>query len=349
MKKTALLLLLTISTFAACSTNNSNSEVEVSGILVLNEGNFGQSNASITLYNTETKVATQNKYENVNGVPLGDVLQSVTEINDRLYLVINNSSKIIVADKESLKNIASIQLEEGAAPRNIIQVDENKAYITNLYTHSVSVLNLSDNTITKSIAVGENPEGIAVVNNKAFVANSGFGNGNTVSVINVNTDEVEKTITVADNPISVVAQSNGNVWVVCVGSYGDWNNPDDNGTPGEVYILNGTSGEIVSTLEVGGHPGDLVLHEKDSKAYLANGNVVMQIDMNNLSISNSTFIKRNLYSLGLSTFDDGDYLWGTDAKNFAQAGLAIQYDLNGAQIDSFSTGIIPGGFYFITE
>lgn len=350
MKQTSLVLtLLMVLSFTACDSNNSNSGNELSGVIVLNEGNFGQSNASITAYNMETKVVTQNSYENENGVPIGDVLQSVTEINDRLYFSINNSNKIEVVDKESLKKIASIQLGEGGSPRTIAQVNDTKAYITSLYGNSVIVISLTDNTVSKSINVGQNPEGIAVVGNRAYVANSGFGNGNTVSVINTDTDKVIETITVADNPSSVVAQSNGNVWVVCVGAYGDWNNPDDNGTPGEIYILNGSTGSIVANFEVGGHPGDLVLSEKELKAYLANGGAVMQIDMNTYTISNAAFIERGFYALGLSTSDNGDFLWATDAKNFAQSGLALQYNLEGAKLDSFPTGIIPGGFYFITE
>jgi len=43
------------------------------------------------------------------------------------------------------------------------------------------------------------------------------------------------------------------------------------------------------------------------------------------------------------------FLRGSDAKNFAQSGLAIQYDLNGVKLDRFPTGIIPGTFYFSTE
>ena len=179
MKQTSLLLsLLMIWSFTACDSNNSNSEVELSGVIVLNEGNFGQSNASITAYNTETKVASQNQYENINGVPIGDVLHSVTEINDRLYFVVNNSNKIEVVEKESLTKIATIQLGDGQSPRNLVEISDTKAYVTNLYGHSVSVIDLTDNTVSKTINVDEYPEGIAVVNNRAFVDNSGFGSGN---------------------------------------------------------------------------------------------------------------------------------------------------------------------------
>lgn len=349
MKKSLLqltLLLLLVAT--SCDSNNPDPKVTLNGVFVLNEGNFNKTNASVTAYNPETKEVSQNRYENENGVPIGDVLHSATEINSRLYLVVNNSHKIEVVDKESLTKIATIQIANEASPRQLVKVNDSKAYVANLYGNSVSIIDLETNEVDGTIAVGSNPEGVAVVSNRAYVTNSGLGNGNSVTVINTETDEVIDTIIVGDNPVSIVKESNDRLWVVCVGSYGDFNNPEDNGTPGEIYIINGTTGEIVTNFEVGGHPGNLVLNERDDVAYLING-TIMSIDMNTYEVLDSAFISRNFYSLGFSTSDENQFLWGADAKNFNQAGVAIQYDINGVKLDSFPTGIIPGAFYFSTE
>tara|TARA_R110002124_G_scaffold257722_4_gene423421 strand:- start:4455 stop:5507 length:1053 start_codon:yes stop_codon:yes gene_type:complete len=339
----SLLILLMIT---ACDSNNSNPGTTLKGVYVLNEGNFGQANASITVYSPETGEVAQNIYENENGTPIGDVLYSATEIGDRLYLVVNNSHKIVVVDKESLTKIATIQIANEASPREFVGVSDTKAYVTNLYGNSVSVINLTTNEETSTIAVGSNPEGIAVVRNLAYVANSGFGNGNTISVIDTNSDEVVSTITVGDNPVSILKEEDTDrLWIVCVGAYGDFSDPEDD-TPGAIYVINGTNGEILTNFEVGGHPGDLVLNEQDDIAYLVNGGAVMSIDMNSYEIQDAAFINRNFYSLAFSTSDNGQFIWGGDAKNFAQAGVAIQYALNGVKLDSFPTGIIPGAFYF---
>lgn len=348
MKQTLLhffmaILIVTI----ACDSNNTDSGSKLTGVFVLNEGNFGQANASITAYDPETKAVSQNQYENENGAPIGDVLYSVTEIGDRLYLVVNNSHKIEVVDKESLTKIATIRIADDASPRELVQVSTTKAYVTNLFGNSVSVINLETNEEVNTIPVGSNPEGIVVVGERAYVANSGFGNGNTISVINISTDEVENTLTVGDNPVSILKRDNDQLWVVCVGAFGDFNDPNDD-TPGMIYVINGTTSELITNFEVGGHPGDLVLNDKDDVAYLINGSV-MSIDMNSYEVLNSSFINRSFYSIGFSTSDETQFLWGSDAKNFAQAGIAIQYDLNGVKLDSFPTGIIPGAFYFSAE
>jgi YVTN family beta-propeller protein len=257
----------------SCDSTNSNSSNSLKGVYVLNEGNFGQANASITVYNTEARQAVQNIYENQNGTPIGDVLYSATEIGDRLYLVVNNSNKIVVVDKESFTMISTITIEDQASPRELIEINENKAYVTNLFGNSVSVIDLIENEEVSTIPVGSNPEGIAQVGNFAYVANSGFGNGNTVSVIDTDLDEVIRTLTVGDNPVSIVKRDNDILWIVCVGAYGDFSNPDDD-TPGTIYVINGTTGDIVTNFEVGGHPGDLVLNERDDIAYLINGSVM---------------------------------------------------------------------------
>lgn len=333
--------------FAGCGTTNSDKkQIAGANIYVLNEGNIGQANASITSYNIETGEVIQNVYETANGVPVGDALHSATLINGKLYLVVNNSHKIEVVDPETLVNVGTISLAGQPSPRYIAQVNEEKAYVTNLYTASVSVLDLKNFEETGSISVGQNPEGIAVIGQKAFVANSGFGSGNTLSVINTQTDEVTETITIGNNPISLQADAQGRLWVVCVGAYDDFSTPDvDESTPGEVYVLDGHSGAVISKIEVGGHPGELVVDSELGKAWLSNGSI-FQINTHTFEIENKQFINRSFYALGLARADGEAQLWAADAGNFSQNGMAYAFDATGAVVDSFVTGIIPGHFYF---
>ena len=158
MKRQFLIIAVLIVTItSACKKTDSDSGTTLKGILVLNEGNFGQANASVTSYNPESGEVSQNRYENVNGSPIGDVLYSATEIGDRLYLVVNNSSKIEVVDKETFTKIATIRIANEASPRELVKVSETKAYVTNLFGNSVSVINLETNEEVSTIAVGSNP------------------------------------------------------------------------------------------------------------------------------------------------------------------------------------------------
>jgi len=65
----------------------------------------------------------------------------------------------------------------------------------------VSVIDTATNVVTATIAVGTNPEGIAVTpdNSKVYVANAV---SNNVSVIDAATNTVLATITIGPNPHS---------------------------------------------------------------------------------------------------------------------------------------------------
>lgn len=338
-------LLISLLVFTGCNNNsNNNNEPELSGIYVLNEGNYGQANASITSFNPLTGSVSQNVFEAANGRPIGDLLHSATLIDDKLYLVVNNSHKIEVVEPESFTEIATINIADEASPRFIAKAGENKAYVTNLYGNSVSVIDLENMEETATIDVGLNPEGIGIVGNRAYVANSAFGDGNTVSVIDTESDEVINTITVGDNPVGIHVDEAGRVWVTCVGAYNDFNDPDDD-TPGELHILDGETGDPIEVITVGGHPGDFVMNYEAGKGYLSNG-TVFEINTTSYEIVNEQFLDTGFYALGLFEQDGEISLWGSDAGNFSQDGMAYEFDASGAKVDSFSTGIIPGHFYF---
>jgi YVTN family beta-propeller protein len=334
----SLILLLGLS---SCSDKKDDS-VSISGIYVVNEGNFNQGNASITTYDAEEQKLVQQAFEKTNGRPLGDVANNITRIGDRLYIVVNNSHKVEVVNPDDLTSIGTIDIPNQASPRSIAKAREGIAYVTNLYGNNVSIVDLDAMEVTGSIAVGDNPEGIVVANGKAFVANSGLGSGNTVSVIDVTKDEVIRTMDVGDNPTDMVLDAADRVWLLCTGAYNDYNDPNDD-TPGYLYVINSGTESIVNTIELGGHPGDLTISNKQGKVFVLN-NAIQIIRTTDLVMEGSWSVNRNLYALQISDGDD-TFLYGADPKNYAQQGLAVKYNMEGTAIDSFATGIIPGGFY----
>jgi YVTN family beta-propeller protein len=132
------------------------------------------------------------------------------------------------------------------------------AYVTNVISNTVSVIDTATDTVIKTIAVGDGPEGVAVNpdNTRAYVANSnadtGEGNPDTVSVISVASNTVVDTITVGDNPQGVAVHPSG-FWVYVV------NNSDstvsvidaaDNTVDGTITVAKGALRAVVSP---GGH------------------------------------------------------------------------------------------------
>lgn len=341
------LILILFLFVTACGLETETDEPVLSGVYVMNEGSFGNSNASVSSYDPVSGAVASGIFESVNGRILGDVLNSYSLIDGKLFLVVNNSNKIEVVDPESFSSIATIDIKNQKSPRYIVKAGEGKAYVTNLYGNNVSIIDLNTYTETGVIPVGQNPEGIAVVGSRAFVANSGFGSGNTVSIIETSADQVLRTVEVGDNPTGVMTDQQGRVWVVCVGAYNDFSDPDDD-TPGKVYVLNGSSGDIMKSLTVGGHPGRLALNPLNGKAYLLN-NGVMELNMNDLSISEESFIEGSWYGIGINLTGEEPSLWLTDPKNYNQNGEVVRFDFDGNEINRFGAGLIPGGMYFLTR
>ena len=77
-----------------------------SGVLVLNEGNYQFSNASLSFYDPVADTVVNNLFYKVNDAPLGDVAESMALVDGKLYIVVNNSNLIYKVDAGlKLKNI----------------------------------------------------------------------------------------------------------------------------------------------------------------------------------------------------------------------------------------------------
>ena len=107
-------------------------------------------------------------------------------------------------------DIVKTKVTVGSSPVGIaITPDGNYAYVTNESSGTVSVIEISTNTVTATVTVGSSPVGIAITpdGNYAYVTNYGSG---TVSVIQINTDTVTATVTVGTDPIGIAITPDGN-------------------------------------------------------------------------------------------------------------------------------------------
>jgi YVTN family beta-propeller protein len=82
------------------------------------------------------------------------------------------------------------------------------AYVTNLGSNSVSVINTTAHAVTTTIAVGNNPDGIAVAPGGRFVYVSNFLS-NDVSVVDTTSNTVTTTIPVGTGPVGIAASRDG--------------------------------------------------------------------------------------------------------------------------------------------
>lgn len=318
------------------------------GVFILNEGAFRAGNSSVSFYNRDTKAVAPDIFTNVNNRPLGDVAQSMTQHNDQLFIVVNNSNKIEIVDANTFASIHSIG--NLALPR-FMAVANNKGYVSEWVSFSsngrIAVIDLNSHTVTKTIPVGKLPENLLVVNNKLYVANS---SDNSVSVINTNTDVVETTLTIADSPNSLVADANNKIWILAGGKKAY--NPDfsvdaNNSTPGNLIRLNPTNNTAELTLPFASRtssPGKLKINGAKNKLYYQYGGKIYQLDITASALPATPFINRSFYGLGIDPTNN--IIYGGDAGFFTANGKVIRYNTNGSAIDSFTVGIAPNSFHF---
>lgn len=355
MKTNKLLLSILAVTiaFTACDKNDPEPETPASttgaynnGVFITNEGPFGSGTGTISFYDRGSATVSNDIFEVKNSYPLGNVVQSMTVFNGNGYIVVNNSGKVEVVDAATFTSGGVIS--GLTAPRYFLGVDNNKGYISEWgsTSGSVKVVDLTTKAVTATIATGSGPDGMVKVGNKVYVACSGgFSNDSTVTVIDATTNVVLSSIVVGANPKSIQADASGNVWVLCAGQW-DMTYTALEKT-GSLVRLNTTTDVVELSLPFSSttsQPFNLVTNNAKTTLYYTYNGKVYAHPYAATTLSSTAVINRNFYGLGVDP--SNDYFFGSDAGNFSSNGKVLRYNASGVVVDSFTVGIIPGGFCF---
>jgi len=300
------------------------------GVLVANEGNFQWGNSSVSFYDTENDTVLQGVFQSVNQRPLGDVLQSITLTHDKAFLVLNNSGKVEVLDKNSFELQSTIS--GFGSPRYFQVVSPNKAYVTDLYADKVAVVDLNSNEIVAYIPCEGWTEEMIQINDLVYVANL---DSHQIEVIDTSDDMIVKRIPIATSMKSLKTFAQNRLWVC--GS--------ENGL-GALFCLNPNNSEILyHQIFEGENPRDLFVSEDGQNVYfLSDG--VWHINMNfNGTIATPIIPAGDKLFYGLSVHEDKIYI--ADAVNYVQKGKVWVYNLQSILLDQWEVGMIPSEFDFI--
>jgi YVTN family beta-propeller protein len=305
-------------------------------VYIVNEGGFGQGNATLSYFDIDSARVSNDVFAAVNHRPLGDVGNSIQIRNGLAFIVVNNSHKIEIIAVADHRSTGTIDMGTGRSPRQMAFVNDSLALVTTMYDNAVIPVNVTTGTLLPRIPVGGNPDGIAIAGGKAFVANSGGGSGTTVSVISLANLTVTDTVTVGDNPIKVHVSSDGEVYVLCAGSYV----PD---TPAGIFVIDPQTAAVVDTIPLGGHVFEFAL-TSGGRGYIPVADSVLLLDTRTRSVSGTFTRGTAFYALGVDPAS-GDVYAG-DARNYVQPGSVTVFTSAGAVLRSFDVGIIPGSFAF---
>lgn len=320
----------------------------VSGIFVLNEGNFGSGNASVNFINPEDESNRSQAFSDINGFSLGDTAQSIEMHEDFAIIVVNVSNKIEIVNRYTFESLGTIN-SNLSNPR-YAEVLEDKLYVSNWGDGMnpdddyVAVFDLSDLSFIDSIAVAEGPEKLIAYSETLYVAHKGgFSFNDILSLIDAESNTVTKEIEVGDLPNSMVLNGN-DLWVLSAGkpSYADEE------TAGELSRIDLNQNEVIESFEFADntmHPDNLSL--ASNSLYLTIGKSVYNYEIGgNLPIEPEFTLDEVSVLYGFEIYDNKIYV-ASPQPDFTGNGDLYIYDLNnGSLLDQYSAGINPNGIYF---
>ena len=183
--KFLLIAFAAILLFTSCEKDTPGTDVTFEQkVLIINQGNFTEHSASLSLFDEKTMTITNRIYETANsGISIGaTIISGTVSPQKEAYLVCNNPDKIDIVDAATGKLKSSIT-NSLASPRNMIFAGD-KLFVTNWdYNYEVNdlgwweypdsyiaVYDAVSKALVKRIPAGTDAEGIAMFGTRLFVA-----------------------------------------------------------------------------------------------------------------------------------------------------------------------------------
>lgn len=321
------------------------------GVFICNEGNFMSDNSSLSFYNPETKNINNNIFYNTNKVPLGDVTFSMT-IRDTIgYIVVNNSGHIYAISTNSFKALGTIK--GLTSPRYMKVFNETKAYVTDISSNSITIINPQNYSVTGYINVEGTTEEIAQIGDYAYVTNWSYGN--KLYKIDIRTDKLVATLEVPLQPSGVVADKNGKLWVLSDGSYEGSPVGYENSYLTKVDPTSFTIEKSLKFKSLDSWASKLTINATGDMLYYIDWawgseeviNGAYKMSINDEELPSQPFIKGAesvFYALGINPANNDLYISHT--PTYGSPGEVIRYDAAGQLLDRVVCDINPGNFSF---
>ncbi|RFM33335.1 YncE family protein [Chitinophaga silvisoli] len=360
-----IFVLLVLSACRKSGTNSSSSEAthvtddtNQSSFYLLNEGNMGLNQTTLDYFNGRKGDYNLNIYGEINPTivkELGDVGNDLKIYGNKLYAVINGSDRVEVMDKHTAKHLGEISVRSC----RYISFYNGKVYVSSFAAASgstdgagfIAEADTSTFEVLRTLTVGRQPEEMAVVGSKMYVANSGgYTSSNydrTLSVIDLNTFTLIKTIDVAVNLHHVKADRYGNLYV---SSRGDYYN-----IPSKLFIVSSTTDAVTDSLNLG--VSNLAI--RGDSAYIISvqwsnntgTNTISYgiVNVKTKSIVSNGFIQNQALTTpyGIAVDPVTRDILITDVKDYLLPGTLYCFDKTGTKKWSVSTGNIPSVITFI--
>ena len=305
------------------------------GLFITCEGNFMWDNASLSYYDPESRRLENTVFLRANGMKLGDVAQSMTLHDGKGYVVVNNSGVIYVIDPDTFRITGLI--EEVVSPRQILFVDEQTAYISDLYDPRITVVDPRTNRIRSRIDMNGHRSTEQMVLSGDRVLVNCWSYDNKILAIDTRTERLVDSLTVGWQPNSLVLDRHGKLWTATDGRSGE--------APA-LWRIDAATLEVERRFELPADrpPSRLTLDTANDRLYFI-ARDVWRMSTQDESLPAEPFLPYagTLY-YGLGIDPDTGEVYVADAIDYQQQGVIYRFTPDGEQVDSFYVGITPGAF-----
>lgn len=301
---------------------------------ILNEGSFGAGDATIAKIDIANAVVTLTHFRLVNQFLLGDIVQSMGETADKYYIVVNNSAKIEVVDKETF--ISQMTIEDMGSPRYFLAINDTLAYVTDLFAGAIHQINPETGDKYEDIIVNGWSEQMERIGDEVFVS---LFTDSKVGVIDINTQALIDSIPIDLPPTKMVMDKFNKLWVIGSVYEGE----------SKLYKIDGESRMIESEwLFDSNNPlMQLTIDPEGSNLYYGVANSkIFKMNVSSTTLPSGPFITQefqNLYGIGVN--NDGK-VFVCEALDFVQDGLVLVYDNTGKIESQIPSGVAPNGLVF---
>ena len=323
------------------------------GVFIVNEGNFTDSDGSLSYYDFDSSKVSNKVFEVVNKRPLAAVFQSMSFYYGYGFLI-DQSGRIEIVDDKTLLSIKIFD-EDLEIPRYFAGYI-NKGFVTDwglydeFYSNNeskIKVFDLETLTYEGEFDTPSRPEDILVLKDKLYVANSGT---NLISVYSPSDHSLLKEIEVNNGPVKFVVDKNDHIWVVSTGAFI---------STGALQEIGTDSDEVLHTIDLGDKvpngrctingTGDIFffMTEQWAPDYSMTSNTVIKGFVDQPHEFDTIITGENFYGLGFDPINGMIYV--ADAVAFQGNGKVTSYDIFGNAQTEFRVGRGPRDFVFVKK
>ncbi|WP_057937372.1 YncE family protein [Algoriphagus resistens] len=329
----------------ACSDSGDEKPLDKyeTGILIMNEGNFGTNDGEVYHLNPNTEELLPNIFEAENSRPFAGLLEDMVLEADRMYLVAN-TGKVEIVNPADFKSLGAVAAELDQ-PRSLA-VNGSKLFISDYGPYDanyatpdsyVAVVNgLDGGVVSKKIEVSNKPEDLFSYGNYIIVAGS---EENKIEIIDATQEAVITILDLEASPKQFYAED-GILWIYTVAA-----------DEVKFYTLN------LSTLALGttytapvanatskiAFDGDDEMYVLTSSGYPDYNDAVVNIDIEENSASVTELITGSgFYGIGFD--DERDQIYVANSNGFQRNGTITVLSESGSVIRTFEVGRGPSGF-----